>query len=110
VQAQQKWTLAPVSGAGGYPGSPYFKITIAGTERALAATADRELIVAPAFTGSPEQLWRIDQLTDGTYRLMPKAIPGSTDPLALSAIGSSKPTLAAFNPTSDRQRWLIKLP
>ena len=26
--------------AGGYPGSPYFKITIAGTDRALAATAD----------------------------------------------------------------------
>ena len=29
--------------AGGYPGSPYFKITIAGTDRALAATADGEL-------------------------------------------------------------------
>ena len=25
--------------AGGYPGSPYFKITVAGTDRALAATA-----------------------------------------------------------------------
>ena len=38
VQAQQKWTITPVANAGGYPGSPYFKITIAGTERALAAT------------------------------------------------------------------------
>jgi len=37
-QAQQKWTLAAVPNAGGYPGSPYFKITIAGTDRALAAT------------------------------------------------------------------------
>ena len=39
--------------AGGYPGSPYFKITIAGTDRALAATADGELVVLPAFTGGP---------------------------------------------------------
>ena len=28
---------------------------------------------SPSFTGGPEQLWRIDQLTDGTYRLMPKS-------------------------------------
>ena len=62
---------------GGYPGSPYFKITIAGTDRALAATGDGELVAIPAFTGGPEQLWRIDQLTDGTYRLMPKAVPSA---------------------------------
>ena len=41
LQAQQKWTVTPVANAGGYPGSPYFKITIAGTDRALAATARR---------------------------------------------------------------------
>ena len=64
-----------VANAGGYPGSPYFKITIAGTDRALAATADGELVAVPGFTGGPEQLWRIDQLTDGTYRVMPKAMP-----------------------------------
>jgi arabinan endo-1,5-alpha-L-arabinosidase len=29
-QAQQKWAIAPVPNAGGYPGSPYFKITICG--------------------------------------------------------------------------------
>lgn len=110
LQAQQKWALTPVSNAGGYPGSPYFKITIAGTERALAATADAELLVVPSFTGSPEQLWRIDQLTDGTYRLMPKAVPGAKDPLALSAVGSSSATLAPFNSASDRQRWLLKTP
>src|SRR4029450_13840868 len=93
VQAQRKWTIAPAPNGGGYPGSPYFKITIAGTDRALAATADAELVVLPAFTGGPEQLWRIDQLTDGTYRLMPKAVPGSSAPFALSAIGGSTPTL-----------------
>ena len=110
LQAQQKWTITPVPDAGGYPGSPYLKITIAGTERALAATGDAEVVVLPAFTGGPEQLWRIDQLTDGTYRLMPKAVPNGNVPLALSAVGSSKPTLAAFKADSDRQRWLLKTP
>jgi arabinan endo-1,5-alpha-L-arabinosidase len=110
LQAQQQWTIAPVANAGGYPGSPFFKITIAGTDRALAATADRELVVLPAFTGAPEQLWRIDQLADGSYRVMPKAVPTATDVLALSAAGSSMPTLARFNPESDRQRWHIRTP
>jgi arabinan endo-1,5-alpha-L-arabinosidase len=110
LQAQQQWAIAPVADAGGYPGSPFFKITIAGTDRTLAATADRELVVVPAFTGAPEQLWRIDQLADGTYRVMPKAVPDSQEPLALSAVGSSMPTLARFDPESDRQRWNIRTP
>ena len=110
VQAQQKWTVSPVANAGGYPGSPYLKITVAGTDRTLAATPDHELTVVPAFSGGPEQLWRIDQLTDGTYRVTPKATPDSKEPFALSAVGSSMPTLARFNPDSDRQRWLFKTP
>ena len=109
-QAQQKWTIAAVPNAGGYPGSPYFKITIAGTDRALAATADAELVVLPAFTGAPEQLWRIDQLADGTWRIMPKSVPNSKEPLALSAVGSSFATLAKFDPKSEKQRWLLKTP
>jgi arabinan endo-1,5-alpha-L-arabinosidase len=110
LQAQQKWTVTPVGNAGGYPGSPYFRITVAGTGRTLAATEDRELAIVPAFTGGPEQLWRIDQLADGSYRVMPKAIPTSPESLALSAIGSSTPTLARVDPSSDRQRWLFKAP
>jgi len=110
VQAQQKWTIAPVANAGGYPGSPYFKITVAGTDRALAATPEGDVIVVPAFASAPEQLWRIDQLSDGTYRLMPKGVPNSTEPLALSAVGSSTPTLAKFRSDGDRQRWQLKTP
>ncbi|HEX5000619.1 MAG TPA: family 43 glycosylhydrolase [Terriglobia bacterium] len=110
LQAQQKWTIAPVAGAGGYPGAPYFKITIAGTDRALAATADGEVVALPAFTGGPEQLWRIDQLADGAYRIMPKSIPNAKEPAALSAVGSSRPTLSRFKADSDRQRWLFKTP
>jgi arabinan endo-1,5-alpha-L-arabinosidase len=104
----QKWTIAPVANVGGYPGSPYFKIAIAGTDRTLAATADGEVVALPAFTGGPEQLWRIDQLTDGTYRIMPKSMPNSKEPVALTAVGGSTPTLARFDPKSDKARWTFK--
>jgi arabinan endo-1,5-alpha-L-arabinosidase len=106
----QKWTITPVASAGGYPGSPYFKIAIAGTERTLAATADGEVVALPAFTGSPEQLWRIDQLIDGTYRIMPKAMPNSKEPMVLTAAGASTPTLAKFDPKTDKSRWNFKKP
>jgi arabinan endo-1,5-alpha-L-arabinosidase len=109
-QAQQKWAITPVANAGGYPGSPYFKITIAGTDRALAVTEDAELVVLPAFTGGPEQLWRLDRLTDGTWRIMPKSVPKSKEPLVLSAVGASFATLAKFDPKSDKQRWLLNTP
>ena len=109
-QAQQKWRVTPVLNAGGYPGSPFFRITIDGTERTLAAMADGELAAVPAFTGAAGQLWRIDQLNDGTYRVMPKALPQTAMRLALSAVGSSKPTLAQFRPGGDRERWLFKKP
>ena len=109
LQAQQKWVIAPVDNAGGYPGAPYFRITIAGTERSLTAVAGGELTAA-SFSGAPEQLWRIDQLTDGAYRISPKAVPGTTELLALSAVGSSMPTLSKFDPASDRQRWLLGAP
>lgn len=109
LQAQQKWRVTAVADAGGYPGSPYFKIAIDGTDRALSATADDELVAA-AFTGAAHQLWRIDQLTDGTWRVMPKAMPNGGPPLALSAVGSSTPTLARFGADGDRERWLFKTP
>ena len=111
LQAQQKWTIAPAPGAGGYAGAPYFRIAVAATDRVLAATADAELTVVPAFTGAPEQLWQIDQLADGTFRLMPKAVPGrSAESWAISAAGSSSPTLARFRGPADRERWVLKAP
>lgn len=104
----QKWTITAAPDAGGYLGGPYFKIVIAGTDRALAATADAEVITVPAFTGAPEQLWRIDQLTDGTFRIMPKIVPNSKDPLALISSGDSTPTLAPFDMGSDNSKWNFK--
>jgi len=109
-QAQQKWTLTPVYNAGGYLGSPYFKITVAGTDRTLAVDQEGELAVSAAFTGGPEQLWCLDQLTDGTWRIMPCFVSNGQEPLALSAVGSSFATLARFDFAGDKQRWLLKTP
>ena len=110
MRPHQKWVINAVTNAGGYPGSPYFAITLEGTKRALAATADAEVIAVPTFTGAPEQLWRIDQLTDGAYRIMPKAVPDAWEPLALTAVGASTPTLAKFDPDTDKARWNFNPP
>ena len=107
----QHWTITAVPEAGGYLGGPYFKITIAGTERALAATQDLELTSVPQFNGSDEQLWRIEQLTDGTYRLMPKRIPGQKDintKYVVYSAGDSTPTLAEYDFNSDNSKWNLK--
>lgn len=104
----QKWTITPATDGGGYPGGPYYKIVIAGTERALAATAEAEVITVPKFTGAAEQLWRIDQLIDGTYRIMPKVVPNSTEKMALISSGDSTPTLGKFDFNSDNSKWNFK--
>jgi arabinan endo-1,5-alpha-L-arabinosidase len=104
----QKWTITDAPDTTGYLGGPYYKIVIAGTDRALAATADAEVITVPTFTGAPEQLWRIDQLTDGTYRIMPKVVPNSTKKLALVSSGDSTPTLEEFDMNSDNSKWNFK--
>jgi arabinan endo-1,5-alpha-L-arabinosidase len=109
ARPHQKWTIMAVPDTGGYLGGPYYKIAIAGTDRVLAATADFEVVTLPAFTGTPDQLWRIDQLTDGTYRIMPKSVPNSNKPLALISSGDSRPTLAPFDMSSDNSKWNFKV-
>ena len=107
----QHWTITAVPEAGGYLSNPYFKITIAGTDRALAATADRELTTLPAFTGGDEQLWRIEQLTDGTFRIMPKAIPGMegiNTRYCIYSASDSQPTLADYDFNSDNSKWNLR--
>ncbi len=104
----QRWTVTAVPEKGGYLSNPYFKITIAGTDRALAATADKEVSTVPAFTGEDNQLWRIEQLTDGTFRIMPKAIPGMAGDnkrYVLYSAGDSTPTLAKYDFNSDNSKW-----
>ncbi len=108
VRPHQRWTITAVPTAGGYLGAPYYKIEIAGTERALAATADAEVETVPAFNGAPEQLWRIDQLTDGTYRIMPRVVPNADEQLVLVSSGDSTPTLAKFDMQSDNSKWNLR--
>ena len=101
----QRWSIVAVPDAGGYLGGQYYKICIEGTERVLAAAEGAELIAVEGFTGAQEQLWRIEQLTDGSYRIMPKSIPGCDKPYVLVSIADSTPTLAAFEPDSDNCKW-----
>lgn len=103
----QNWQIACVPEAGGFLGGQYCKILIAGTSRALTATADRE-VIASEYTGSDAQLWRIEQLTDGTWRILPKAVPGCDEALALVAVADSTPTLGRFDAGSDNSKWTFQ--
>ena len=109
ARPHQKWTIEAVPEAGGYLGGPYYKIVIEGTDRALAAAEGGELVTVPEFTGADEQLWQIDQLIDGTYRIMPKAVPGCEEPLCLYSVADSTPTLAKFDFESDNAKWDLKM-
>ena len=107
----QNWTITAVPEAGGYLSNPYFKITIEGTERALCATADMEVETVAKFTGDDSQLWRIEQLTDGTYRIMPKKIPGKegvNKEYVLYSIADSTPILEKYDFNSDNSKWNLK--
>ena len=106
----QRWTISDAQ-QGGYLGGPYYKIVIEGTNRALAATADWELTTVPQFTGDDEQLWRIEQATDGTFRLMPKRIPGEqqlNSRMCLYSAADSTPTLAEWDFGSDNAKWNLR--
>ena len=97
----QRWTLTVVPEAGGYLGGQYYKIQIEGTEKTLTATEDIDVKVAPEYTGADSQLWRIEQCTDGTYRIMPKSNPG----YVLSSPADSTPSLSKWDFNSDNCKW-----
>ena len=109
ARPHQKWTIEAVPEAGGFLGGPYVKIVIEGTNRALAAAEGAELVTVPEFTGADEQLWQIEQLTDGTWRIMPKAIPGCSERLCLYSVADSTPTLAKFDFDNDNCKWDLKM-
>ena len=76
----------------------------------LPPPPDAELTVLSAFTGGPEQLWRIDQLTDGSYRLMPKACRTKRSRWRSPRSAAACPRSRSSTPASDRQRWLLRRP
>ena len=103
----QHWSICPVPQAGGRLTGPLYEIKIDGTNRALTATANLEL-TTKEFQGEDAQLWWIEQLTDGTYRIMPFAIPGQkgfNKTYCLYSAGDSTPTLAEYDFNSDNSKW-----
>ncbi len=103
----QKWQVVPVPQRGGTICGPLYVIRISGTNRALTAT-DKLEVVAKEQADLDEQLWRIEQLTDGTYRIMPYVIPGQegkNQKYCLYSAGDSTPTLAEFDFSSDNSKW-----
>ena len=113
ARPHQKWQITAIPDSAGYLGGPYYKILIAGTDRALAVTPDAQVITVPKYTGATAQMWRIDQLTDGTYRIVPKQqkyegidIKGT---VALVSAGDCTPALATFDFSTDNSKWNLKL-
>jgi arabinan endo-1,5-alpha-L-arabinosidase len=103
----QHWQLVPVPQKGGTICGPLYTIRISGTNRALTAT-DKLEVVTKELAELDEQLWRIEQLTDGTYRIMPYAIPGQqgkNQKYCLYSAGDSTPTLAPYDFNSDNSKW-----
>lgn len=107
----QKWNITRAEGTGGYLGNPYYKIQIAGTDRTLTVGDDLGLKATESFSGSDYQLWRIEQLTDGTYRIMPKRLPGHKEAntsYVLFSIGDCTPVLARYDFSSDNSKWNLR--
>ena len=105
----QIWQLAPTDK--GTVAGPLYTIRIAGTNRALTATANME-VTTKDFAGLDEQLWRVEQLTDGTFRIMPYVVPGQegrNQKYCLYSAGDSTPTLAEYNFQSDNSKWNLRM-
>ena len=100
VQEDQKWTITPAGGG-------FYKITVVAGENALQVAAGGAVDTA-TFTGADNQLWKIDQVSDGSYRIASKA-----NKLALTAMFKIKPgNTIALQPFTgdDTQRWVITAP
>lgn len=104
----QRWSITAIPEAGGYLGGQYYKISIEGTDRVLSAAEGAEVVTVQEFTGVPEQLWKIEQLTDGTYRIMPKSVPGTSCQYVLSSVADSTPSLAEYVSGSDNCKWVFR--
>ena len=104
----QSWEIVADSQAGGSLGGPYYRIRTAGTDRYLTATSEKEVTTVESVIEGGEQLWRIEQLNDGTWRIMPKSIPGCEEQLALVAVADGTPSLAPFDYSSDNSKWTFR--
>jgi len=99
VRDYQKWAITPAGGG-------FYKLISVASTNCLEVT-DATADVAP-FTGADNQLWKIDQLSDGSYRIASKV-----NKLVLASTVKIKPgngiALQSFN-GDDAQRWVIAEP
>lgn len=103
IRAPQKWEVSPAGGG-------CYQIALVESNQALGAAVTESTggVDLTPFTGAENQLWKIDQLADGTYRIASKA-----SELALTATVKISPGNGiALQPfTGDEsQRWVITAP
>lgn len=95
----QKWNIAPA-------GNGFYKII--GTANGLALQASGSTVETQPFIGAESQLWKLDQLSDGSRRISSKV-----GKLALTALVKEKSgngvALQSFT-GDDAQRWVITTP
>ena len=106
----QQWTIEAVDSVG-YLGQPYYKISIEGTDRVLSVSEQCEVVTDQKFSGEGTQLWRIDQCTDGTYRILPKRMPGDPQDntkYVLYSLGDSMVGLEKWDFQSDNSKWNLR--
>jgi arabinan endo-1,5-alpha-L-arabinosidase len=94
IHDNQKWTATPAGGG-------FYKITSAADGNALTAS---ETPHVESFSGAENQLWKIDQLDDSSYRIQSK-----TGALALALKRGNEIGLSPFT-GDDSQRWQITAP
>jgi arabinan endo-1,5-alpha-L-arabinosidase len=100
VRAAQQWKISPAGGG-------LYQIAVSDSDAALGAAAGGGLELTP-FTGADNQLWRIDQLSDGCYR-----VAATLSKQVLTATIKTEPgNGVALEPFTgdDAQRWVITAP
>ena len=79
---------------------------IEGTDLALTAAGTE--VKAAKYSGKCVQHWRIEQCTDGAYRIMPARTACGAEPnkiICLYSAGDSTPSLAPWDFNSDNCKW-----
>lgn len=99
----QKWQIEFIPEAGGFLGGQYARIYIQGTNKTLASTSDGEVNVVPQYTGDASQLWKIEQLVDGTFKITNKKTSQ-----ALISPSDTNPSLGNFDFNNDNCKWNFK--
>ena len=97
----QKWTITPA-------GHGYYQINNLQTHETLSASSTKLQLTSSTAAPGDDQLWKIDGLTDGTYRLATRK-DGSALTAALKPGSGPGVTLQKFD-GDEAQRWLITAP